>query len=168
MKIFFNLLSIALLGVFTACSSVQEIGNLTQASTKNMDANAGYVSLSTATPLSKRETKKEATAKSIEDAITVAANKYPGGVFMQNLRIYYVTRLIRANAFLVTGDVWGTPSGDFSGFKVGDTALYQKKGKGKAVSVTIVAFKDNTEAMVKKEGSEKIFSVPMGDLAHTK
>lgn len=84
---------------FTSCYN--RIGQLTIASTRNMDSHTDYVLLSKGVK-GKAKTKKE---DALEIAIGRAVAKYPTGEFMKNL-------VVEVNGsgrkIKVTGDVWGT------------------------------------------------------------
>jgi hypothetical protein len=63
---------------------------------------------------------------------------------------------------VVNGDVWGIPGGDFQGYRSGDQVIYMASAK-KALNAKIVAFKDNTIAVIAIDGGETK-EVPIADL----
>lgn len=106
--------------------SQKHIGDLNMISTRNLDSKFNYKILS-------QYTKGE--GKTIEQAVSAAVKKIPGGEYMRNIQVY-----IKGSTYIVEGDVWGI--GNYKdvrlhlkpGMKVRASPKYSNSVIGKVIS----------------------------------
>lgn len=141
-----TLSAITLLAVFilTGCSFVR-IGNLTMASTRNVDTKTEYKILQKGVE-GKAKVKKD---NALQEAIENAVKKLPDGEFMKNVTVYMKSN---GKVMKVVGDVWGVPSvqkdvtikvEEEIVFKVGDKVAFRKTKTGKLKEGTIIGINSN-------------------------
>lgn len=149
-----NLLMIALL--FSSCVSykIRPVGQLTLASTRNIEASKEYKQLKTYAGISRTDidasistAKKgiikrknpifksvnEFKANSIDEAINTVVRSVAGGEYLTNVRIYSITQVVHlfnakeiTSNFVATGDVWGVDGENIGikGFHVNDKVVF--------------------------------------------
>lgn len=144
-----RIIQILLLAVlFTACTSVNQIGKVNMISNRNVNPDLQYQVITTYSGGSEKELKKS-RATSIEDAVDQTVRKVPGGEFVMNAKIY----LVNDKYIAVEGDIWGNPAQqNYRGFKVGDIVTWKGKATTKGSKYLIgkiTTLKDDKTCLVK-------------------
>ena len=163
-KLTFLLLLVIL---FSACTSINQIGKVNMISNRNIDPNLKYQVITTYSGGSKREFKKS-RATSIENAIDQTVRKVPGGEFVMNAKIY----LVKSKYIAVEGDIWGNPAQQsYRGFKSGDSVTWKTKSitnGTKFFTGKISALKDDKNCLVKVDNeTDKTIELSYDDLTKT-
>ena len=161
--VYFLLLAV----IFTACTSVEQIGKVNMISNRNVDPQLKYQVLTTYSGGTSKEFKKS-RATSIEDAVDQTVRKVPGGEFVMNAKIY----LVKGKYIAVEGDVWGNlAQQSYRGFKVGDTVTWKSKSvtKGtKYLTGKISTLKDDKSCLVKVDDETgKIIELEYDEITKT-
>lgn len=153
MKKLLFLISISIL--FSSCISSKMIGKVNMISTRNVDPKLNYTLLSSYVGEGSLYRTK---SKTLDDAINSTVKKVPGGEFLMNAKIY-----VLSNGYIhVSGDVWGIPTDNFNGFKIGDKVTF--KLFNEYTTGVITGFKDNEKAIVKRDKDQKIVEIDFSNL----
>jgi len=153
--------------LFTACTSVKQIGKVNMISNRNVNPELKYQVITTYSGGSQKELKKS-RASSIEDAIDQTVRKVPGGEFVMNAKIY----LVNGKYIAVEGDVWGNAGQQsYRGFKVGDQVTWKTKsmtGGTKYPTGKIATLKDDKSCLVKVDNETgKIIELSYDEITKT-
>lgn len=152
--------------LFTACTSVNQIGKVNMISNRNVNPELKYEVITTYSGGSKKEFKKS-RATSIEDAIDQTVRKVPGGEFVMNAKIY----LVKGKYIAVEGDVWGNPAKQsYRGFKVGDIVTWKTKSiksGTKYLTGKIATLKDDKSCLVKEDETGKTMELLYDEITKT-
>ena len=135
--------------IFSGCSSVRMVGDVTMLSTRNVDSSVKYELIKTGTDNS-RAAFRHSKATNIDQAVNNLVMDVPGGEFLKNVKIY-----TDGKKWAIIGDVWGLPEqANVEGFKIGD-AVYIKNSLlsttlngEKFTKATITGFKDKNTCLV--------------------
>ena len=157
--LFFALL--AIMGMFSSCISVKEVGKVNMISNRNVSMKTDYGLLASYSGGSKSELKKS-KAENIEQAIDQTVRKVPGGEFLMNAKINIVYHRVSGKAFFaVEGDVYGLKSANgtaersYRGFKAGDKVNWGNKLMG-FKSGTIKSIKDDRTCLIETEDGKVV------------
>lgn len=102
---------------------------------------------------------KKSKAKTIEAAIDQVVKSTPGGEYLKNVKIYWVSTKYLA----VEGDVWGiAANANFRGFTVGDKVKWTKLFKD--YTGVIVDLKNDKTCTIKRDTDQSIIQVDYNDL----
>jgi hypothetical protein len=147
---------IGLSTLFMSCTSyrVVPVGELTMASTRNIDDSKEYVALRNYAGISRTDVEASISSSKkgiikrrnpiikeinsykssrLQDAIDNVVKSVPGGEYLRNVRLYAVTESSMKSSskvftmdYVVTGDVWGIEDGDhdIKGFLVDDKVVF--------------------------------------------
>jgi len=155
----------AIILFFTSCVSVQQIGQLTMISNRNIDKSQNYELIKSYVGSSDDE-RKHSKATTIQQAIDGTVQEVPGGEYIMNVRIYLVMHGSKHQYFSVEGDVWGIkqnstePSPDGStyySFKEGDNVAWRYDSK--YYTGIIVSMKDRKKCLVKVDDNGKTIAI---------
>jgi hypothetical protein len=138
----------AFLTVSCAATKVEQIGELSMISRRNIDTKMEYVLVKSYAGGGKEF--KKSRAINIQEAIDQTVRNVPGGEFMKNVKIYLVGEKGDKKYFAVEGDVWGQGEASYKGFRVGDKVQW-KTLTGTRVGF-IRGFIDDQKCMVQEEG----------------
>lgn len=175
------LISLFTSSCFTAKIELLEAGKLTLVSTKNVDFSKEQALLASSAGFdesqveglnnkkTRSKTKKRIVenydklkAGNVEQAINNVIESVPGGVYIENLELYYSGKFGTNNIyFIASGDVYGVSGKEqnIRGFYSGCLALYKKKRKGKILSLV-----DDQYCLWQEEGKKKPTKVLYDDL----
>ncbi len=150
-------LAISFTGCVTQKIKLHEAGKMTLASTKNVNLKANHALLSKSAGFdesqvkglegkkTKRKTKKNIVENyeklkgdNVEQAVNNVIESVPGGVYIENLEVYYTYEGLKDIFFIASGDVYGKKGKDernIRGFYAGCKALYKNKIDGKVISL---------------------------------
>lgn len=173
------LIAISFTGCITRKIKLHEAGKMTLASTKNVNLRAKHYLLSTSAGFdesqvkglerkkTRRKTKKKIIenyeklkGRNIEQAINNVIESVPGGVYIENLEIYYTFKGLKKIFYIASGDVYGKKGKkerNIRGFYVGCRALYKNKKEGKVISII-----DNQYCLWRKDGIRKFLFFKLG------
>lgn len=150
-----------MIGFFSSCISVKEVGKVNMISNRNVSMKTDYGLLASYSGGSKTELKKS-KAENIEQAVDQTVRKVPGGEFLMNAKINLVYHKISGKAFFaVEGDVYGLASANgtaersYRGFKAGDKVNWGNKITGFKTG-TIKSIKDDKTCLVEIEGGRTV------------
>ncbi len=141
------LLFLIVVATTVACSSIRDIGHVNMISNRNIDTNFEYQRLGSYVELTKRQIKRSRN-NNIAEAVNSTVQLIPGGEFIMNAKVY----LVDGKYFAVEGDVWGSDSGEYRGYALGDRVQWSTltgKRQGK-----ITGFASKEEFMVQEDGEE--------------
>lgn len=159
---------------------LEDAGNMTLASTKNVKLNGEYVLLSRsagfdesqAKAMSSKGTKRSTRNKilsnyeklkadNVEKAINNVVENVPGGIYMENMELYYTKSIGGKDIFFVaSGDVYGLSGAEknIRGFIVGTKAFYKRD------SGTVITLIDDQKCLWKSDKNNKSYEVLYDDL----
>jgi hypothetical protein len=127
-----NILFFCAIFLLASCVTTKQIGSVNMISNRNIESSVDYVLLKSYMGANKQEI-NQSKATSVEAAIDQVVKSTPGGEYLKNVKIYWVSTKYLA----VEGDVWGIAvNANFRGFTVGDKVKWTK------------LFKDHTGTIV--------------------
>jgi hypothetical protein len=151
---------LVLTALFSSCSTVYELGDLTMVSSRNIETKMDYVLIKNYSGGSKKEIKKalkKTKATNLETAINETVKNVAGGEFLKNANFYAIKRG-KKFSYYAEGDVWGLQGNEsFRGFKVGDTVQWKELTVTKKGVIT--GLTDSEKCMVKEIGQENSTSL---------
>lgn len=180
----FTSLMIIALALISSCATTKvqlvDAGNMTLASTKNVKLDGDYVLLSRSAGFdesqakamnskgTKRSTRKKILsnynklkADNVEKAINNVVENVPGGIYMENMELYYTKSVGGKNIYFVAaGDVYGLSGAEknIRGFIVGTKAFYKRD------SGTVITLIDDQKCLWKSDKNNNSYEVLYDDL----